>query len=164
MPNHRVGRRACRSLFGRLKLGASLVLGCWCLVLSAIAQYSIPWSTIDGGGGTSTGGVYAVSGTIGQPDAGGPLTNGQYSVTGGYWALIQVVQTAGLPNLVITRSGNTVTVSWPDTGSYTLQQNANVANSAGWATSGYSVTTASGTNSITVTSPTGNLFFRLKQP
>ena len=46
----------------------------------AYAQtYSIDWSTIDGGGGTSTGGVYSVSGTIGQPDAGGPMTNGQYS-------------------------------------------------------------------------------------
>jgi len=32
-------------------------------------QYSIDWSTIDGGGGTSTGGDYSLSGTIGQPDA-----------------------------------------------------------------------------------------------
>ena len=40
-------------------------------------SYSIDWFTIDGGGGTSTGGVYSLSGTIGQPDAGGPLTNGQ---------------------------------------------------------------------------------------
>jgi hypothetical protein len=38
---------------------------------SASAQsYSIDWFTIDGGVGTSTGGVYSVSGTIGQPDAG----------------------------------------------------------------------------------------------
>lgn len=37
---------------------------------AALAQsYSIDWFTIDGGGGTSTGGVYSVSGTIGQPDA-----------------------------------------------------------------------------------------------
>ena len=40
--------------------------------LNAAAQsYSIDWHTIDGGRGTSTGGVYAVSGTIGQHDAGG---------------------------------------------------------------------------------------------
>ena len=39
--------------------------------------YSIDWYKIAGGGGTSTGGTYAVSGTIGQPEAGGPLTNGQ---------------------------------------------------------------------------------------
>ena len=32
-------------------------------------EYSIVWHTIDGGGGTSSGGVYSVSGTIGQADA-----------------------------------------------------------------------------------------------
>ena len=65
-------------------------------------QYSIDWYKIAGGGGTSTGGVYSVSGTIGQHDAGGPMTGGNYSLTGGFWALISVVQTAGLPLLTIT--------------------------------------------------------------
>jgi hypothetical protein len=37
--------------------------------LCAQAQYSLDGQTIDGGGGTSTGGVYSVSGTLGQPDA-----------------------------------------------------------------------------------------------
>jgi hypothetical protein len=74
-----------------------------------------------------------------------------------------VVQTAGLPNLTIIHSGNSVIISWPNTGSYTLQQNAILAISGGWATSGYSISTSNGTNSITITSATGNLFFRLKQ-
>ncbi len=124
-------------------------------------SYSIDWFTIDGGGGTSTGGTYQVSGTIGQHDAGGPMTGGSYSLTGGFWALISVVQTPGLPNLTITFvSPNSVVVSWPNTGSYTLQQNTNVAG-GGWTTSGYPITTTDGTNSITITPPTGNLFFRL---
>jgi hypothetical protein len=131
--------------------------------LSFSQPYSIDWYKIAGGGGTSTGGVYAVSGTIGQPDAGGPMTGGNYALTGGFWALISVVQTAGLPDLIITHVGNSAIVSWPATGSYTLQQNSNLALSSGWSTSGYSVTTANGTNSITITPPTGNLFFRLKQ-
>ena len=61
------------------------------------------------------------------------------------------------------RSANRVIVSWPNTGSYILQQNTNLAVSASWTTSGYPVTTNSpdGTNSITITPPTGNLFFRL---
>jgi hypothetical protein len=125
--------------------------------------YSIDWYKISGGGGTSTGGVYAISGTIGQHDAGGPMTGGNFSLTGGFWALISVVQTPGLPNLIVTHSGNSVIVSWPDTGSYTLQQNGNLANTGGWMTSGYTITTLNGTNSITVNPPTGNLFFRLKQ-
>ena len=51
---------------------------------SRAQQYSIDWHTIDGGGGASTGGVYSVSGTIGQPDAGGPLTGGSFSLIGGF--------------------------------------------------------------------------------
>jgi hypothetical protein len=48
----------------------------------------INWYTIDGGGGTSTGGSFSLSGTIGQPDAGGPMTGGGpggFSLTGGFW-------------------------------------------------------------------------------
>ncbi len=128
-------------------------------------QYSIDWYKIAGGGGTSTGGTYQVSGTIGQHDAGSTMTGGSYSLTGGYWALISVVQTVGLPNLTIKFVGpNSVVVSWPDTGSYTLQQNANLALANGWTTSGYTITSSNGTNSITITPPTGNLFFRLSNP
>jgi hypothetical protein len=48
------------------------------------ATYTIPWYTVDGGGGTSSGGIYALQGTAGQPDA-GVLTGGEYTLTGGYW-------------------------------------------------------------------------------
>ena len=50
-------------------------------------QYSIDSQTIDGGGGTSTGGVYSLSGTIGQPDA-GTMSGGNYSLAGGFWGAI----------------------------------------------------------------------------
>ena len=128
-------------------------------------QYTVDWHKIAGGGGTSTNGQYSLSGTIGQPDAGGPMTGGNYSLTGGFWSLISVVQTAGLPDLIITHAGNSVTVSWAvATGSYTLQQNANLTATGSWTTSGYSINTANGTNSVTINPPTGNLFFRLKNP
>jgi hypothetical protein len=140
------------------------IILCLSLLLAArsFAQpYSIDWYKIAGGGGTSTGGTYTVSGTIGQHDAGGPMTGGSYSLTGGFWALISVVQTPGLPDLAITFvNPNSVKVSWPDTGTYTLQQNANLGGGT-WTTSGYTINTDSGTNSITITPPTGNLFFRL---
>ena len=140
-----------------------LILGLLVPAIGFAQQYTIDWHKISGGGGTSTGSVYSVSGTIGQSDASGAMSGGNYSLTGGFWSLISVVQTAGLPTLSVTHSGNTVTVSWPATGSYTLQQNGNLAASGGWTTSGYSISTANGTNSITLTSATGNLFFRLKQ-
>ncbi|MCA9243088.1 MAG: hypothetical protein KDA32_03970 [Phycisphaerales bacterium] len=51
---------------------------------AAFGQYEINWFTIDGGGGTSAGGVYTVSGTIGQPDA-GIMGGGNYTLSGGFW-------------------------------------------------------------------------------
>ena len=141
-----------------------LLLGLLIPVLSQAQSYSIDWYKVAGGGGTSTGGTYQVSGTIGQHDASGPMTGGNYSLTGGFWALISVVQTPGLPNLTVRFVGpNSVVVSWPNTGTYTLLQNSSVGG-GGWAPSGYTITLANGTNSITVTPPTGNLFFRLSSP
>lgn len=46
--------------------------------------YDLTWSTIDGGGGKSAGGVYALSGTFGQPDA-AVMTGGPYVLSGGFW-------------------------------------------------------------------------------
>src|SRR5882672_4736686 len=76
-------------------------------------SFSLDWFTIDGGGGASTGGVYSVSGTIGQADANPqPLTGGNFSLVGGFWSLYSVVQTPGAPLLTIRlTSTNTVMVS-----------------------------------------------------
>jgi hypothetical protein len=49
-------------------------------------NFSIPWHTIDCGGGTSAGASFTLTGTIGQHDAGGPRTGGGFSLSGGFWA------------------------------------------------------------------------------
>jgi hypothetical protein len=137
-----------------------------CGIPSAIRaqQYSINWYKISGGGGmNTTGGVYSVSGTIGQHDAGGPMTGGGYQLTGGFWALISVFQTPGAPTLYISHSGSTVTVFWQEVSGWNLQQNNNLAMPGGWSINS-SWTTSSGTNYLNLTSPTGNLFFRLEHP
>jgi len=67
-------------------LGFILLPSCFCLCASA-QTYSIDWYKIAGGGGTSTGAVYSVSGTIGQQDAGGPMSGANYSMIGGFWAV-----------------------------------------------------------------------------
>src|SRR5208282_603742 len=125
-------------------------------------QYSIDWYKIAGGGGTSTGGTYQVSGTIGQPDASGAMTGGNYSLTGGFWSLISVVQTAGAPTLYISHTDNTVTVYWQNVSGWILQQNNNLTLLANWSANN-SWTTSNGTNYLNVVNPAGNLFFRLKQ-
>jgi len=61
------------------------------IALPVIAQsgggFDLSWSTIDGGGGSSTGGDYALSGTIGQPDPGTTaMTGGDHELVGGFWA------------------------------------------------------------------------------
>ncbi|HNQ73818.1 MAG TPA: hypothetical protein PKN95_09465 [Verrucomicrobiota bacterium] len=129
--------------------------------ISVPAQtYSIDWYTIDGGGGTSTGGVYSVSGTIGQPDAGGPMTNGQYSVTGGFWVLPTVIQTGGAPTLTIVPAtpGN-ATISWtPNTPGWILQETW-VLSPANWTNS-----PSGSTNPIVVPATTPTKFYRLFKP
>lgn len=141
----------------------------FCLLASAFClptwaqQYSVDWYKVAGGGGTSTGGTYAVSGTIGQHDAGGPMTGGNYSLTGGFWALISVLQTPGAPTLYISHAGNTVTVYWQSVLGWTLHQNSNLANTNGWLLNS-SWSTSNGTNYLNLTSPTGSLVYRLSNP
>lgn len=73
------------------------------LVTGAIAAeesftYGIAKWTVDGGGGHSTGGAYAVTGTIGQPDA-GALSGGIYDLQeGGFWS--QAVYSSYLPTVL----------------------------------------------------------------
>jgi len=132
--------------------------------LFALAQgYSIDWYKIAGGGGTSTNGQWSVTGTIGQPDASSAMSGGNYSLTGGFWSLISVVQTAGAPTLFISHAANTVTVYWQAVSGWSLKQNSSLATPAGWLVNS-SWTTANGTNSLILTSPPGNLFFRLSNP
>ena len=57
----------------------------------ANAQLSIPWYTIDGGGGASSGGSFQLEGTIGQHDATQTMSGGTFSLTGGFWANNDVV-------------------------------------------------------------------------
>ena len=126
-------------------------------------QYSIDWYKVAGGGGSSTGGVYSLSGTIGQPDAGVAMTGGNYSLTGGFWALIAAVQTPGAPTLYISGSGSSVTVYWQNVTGWTLQQNNNLQ-TPGWSSSG-GVTLSNGTNYLILTPPpAGDLYFRLHNP
>jgi len=142
-----------------------LLFGLLLPVLSRAQSYSIDWYKIGGGGGTSTNGQFSVTGTIGQPDAGATMSGGNFSLTGGFWSLYAVVQTPGAPLLIITRSGNSVIVSWPSpSDDWTLQENGNLANSNGWSGYGGTVNDNSTNKSVTISPPTGNWFFRLKSP
>jgi hypothetical protein len=74
-----------RLALGLLVLLAAAILGIGIVVAQTGGGYDLTWSTIDDGGGGSTGGVYQLTGTLGQPDAGAPLSGGVYSLSGGFW-------------------------------------------------------------------------------
>lgn len=70
---------------GALK-SALVLAACFTLAgaLPAHAQLAISRFTVDGGGGASSGGAFALSGTAGQPDA-GVHTGGAFALSGGFW-------------------------------------------------------------------------------
>jgi len=138
------------------------------LVLASTASaqtYSIDWFTIDSGGGTSTGGVYSVSGTIGQPDASQQaMTGGNHSLVGGFWSMI-AMQTTGAPLLsIVHTTTNTVAIFWPSPSTgWTLQQNTHSVSSVNWSNMTTGIGDDGTTKTLIVNPPTGNRFFRLKQ-
>ncbi|MEI7935600.1 MAG: hypothetical protein WCK27_02825 [Verrucomicrobiota bacterium] len=140
-------------------------LALFCFLLSAFCfgasgqTYSITGSRITAGGGTSTAGPYALSGSLGQFDAGGPLTSGPYSVTGGFWALPQAVPASDTPRLTIKSStpGYAI-VSWsPATNGFVLQEKLSLG-STNWIDS-----TSGAANPVTVPAALPVKFYRLRK-
>ena len=144
---------------------AWLFLGACC---ASAQPYSIDWFTIDGGGGTSSGGGYSLSGTIGQPDA-GTMSGGSFTLVGGFWS-IEVIQTPGAPLLTVARNLTTgaVTVSWtrPAQG-WVLDETANMAAppmAISWSpVSAASYQTNATHISVTIPAPAGNRYYRLRR-
>lgn len=151
----------------RLTLALPFVLSA--LSLLAVAghasaqSFSIDWHTIDGGGGTSTGGVFAVSGTVGQPDAAAQsMTNGTFSLTGGFWSIF-TVPTPDAPLLSVERQAAAVRVFWPlpATG-FVLDQSLTVTGA--WSQVSFPYTTNATDISISVPATTGGKYYRLRRP
>ncbi len=137
---------------------SSLVFLATALVAQA-QNFAIDWFTLDGGGGTSTGGVYSVSGTIGQPDAGGAMTGGAFAVTGGFWVLPIGVPMPGMPTLIIVPFGpGQARLSWmPNTPGFVLQETLSLA-PANWVNS-----PSGATNPTIVPATIPTKFYRLNK-
>ena len=93
-------KKNIRMRFGKI-LFMTVVLALL-LIASAVfassgGDYALDWYTIDGGGGTSIGGDFSISGTIGQPDA-GQMSGGDYTLASGFWAgIVEAVYELFLP-------------------------------------------------------------------
>ena len=62
------------------------------LAQSSGGVFEITKSTINNGGGTSSGGEFSITGTIGQPDANQQISTGaEFALAGGFWADATVI-------------------------------------------------------------------------
>ena len=135
----------------------ALIAAAAAFIGTAHAQFAIDWYTIDGGGGTSSGGSYTLSGTIGQPDA-GTLSGGTYTLEGGFWPGLVVPSATGAPTLFIQLSGANVIISWsPGTAGFTLEQTDSLSAPL-WSTG------PGGNPTAPITAHSGTKFYRLQKP
>ncbi len=82
-----------------LKRRITISLSTFAILIAVVAfaqpsggDFEITKNTIDNGGGTSSSGEFAVTGTIGQPDANHQIsTGGGFAVSGGFWANATVI-------------------------------------------------------------------------
>jgi hypothetical protein len=119
-------------------------------------SFGMDWFTIDGGGGTSTGGSYSLSGTIGQPDA-GTSSDANFSLRGGFWPGIIVPAAGEVPTLVIQGLADSVIISWsPATAGFELEATMDLSE-ATW-------TAAGAGNPVTIPRTGSTRFYRLKKP
>lgn len=143
--------------------GAGLLL--MALPAGVIAQnYAIDRHRIDGGGGTSTSGLYSLRGAIGQPAA-GVSSGGGYTLTGGFWAHPGSSTLEAPPTLHISRLGFKVRISWPNPSTgFRLQQATSPTAPVAWADVTSSPVVAGEAKEVTLPAGSVQRFFRLYKP
>ena len=139
----------------------------WLLLAAAsptqAQNFAIDWYKISSGGASSTGGVYTVTGTIGQPDA-GTVSGGKYTLDGGFWGVALAVQTPGAPLLTVIHSGNNVLISWPNPSSgFVLEVTSNLNPPATWLSVSGTPVTVNQESTITLPASQGFQFYRLRK-
>ncbi len=129
------------------------------LPLPAAAQpFALESWSIDGGGGTSAGGGFSLTGTIGQPDA-GVLSGGGFTLVGGLPGF-HVVPAGPVTLTIQLLPDGRVQVSWPGDGEgWRLQAATRVGATADW-----QAVTVPGTTSFADTPNRAMQFFRLVRP
>ncbi|MEI7733609.1 MAG: hypothetical protein WCO56_28850 [Verrucomicrobiota bacterium] len=148
-------------LMRRQKPGMALLALFWLSLTASHAQYAITQAAITGGGGTSTGSVYSVTGAIGQAAA-GRLSGGTFTVDGGVLGVVTVLQTAGMPPLTLQFTNQVFTIAWavPQAG-YVLEYALDLNGT--WVTVPASEFQTNGTQRSLSVTPAGVRFYRLRK-
>jgi hypothetical protein len=100
--------------------------------ISDARAYELQWITIDGGGGTISGGGYAADITVGQPEAGTAVGGGYVLQTGfwpGPWATLPPVP----PMLSAGLAGSDLVLAWPAAlGAVVVEEAGSLGDPAAW--------------------------------
>jgi hypothetical protein len=75
-----------KMIIGGTLFALSVLLSSVAFPQSSGGDFVLLKSTIDNGGGTSTGEGFSLTGTIGQHDANGQSSGGDFLLAGGFWA------------------------------------------------------------------------------
>jgi len=123
--------------------------------------------------GTTSLGSITVSNAAGGYDFIGvtstnlPITSVQFTWDGdgdGITFVSHIAFGTVVPNSLLVPNGvNSLKIVWPATGNYTLLQNSNLTVGS-WVTNSSPINISNGTNSVTITPSSSNLFFRLRYP
>jgi hypothetical protein len=142
-------------------LGLVVVGGWFALSPGSVGAqgFSLGWSTIDGGGGTSRGGAYELAGTVGQPDP-GRLSGAAYALEGGFWSVPSHFSVLA-PTLAIQHGPNGVVISWSAIfDGFELQETSTLGTV--WVNGPAPVVT-DGINRVTIPVAAGHRFYRLRK-
>jgi hypothetical protein len=120
-------------------------------------------SVIAGGGGKSAGGGFELSGTVGQPAAGN-LQGAGYSLAGGFWGGVVVIQSAGAPRLSLALNGTNIVIFWPsDSAAFALEVTGSLS-VPNWLPASPSPQDDGTNKTVTILPSAAMSFFRLKKP
>jgi hypothetical protein len=129
--------------------------------LTAIAaqaqEFSVPWFSIDGGGGFSGGGEYELFGTVGQSDAAAPSTGGGYTLTAGFVPGLGVQNEAPILNIAVISPGQ-VTLAWEAMGGDYVLQQSDALDAGAWTD-----IPAGGISPVVLTALESGKFYRLRR-
>lgn len=150
-------RRAFESPWGMSRKRVLGLLAAMTAIVAQAQEFSLPWYSIDGGGGFSGGGAYVLFGTVGQPDAAAPSTGGGFTLTAGFVAGRGVQSAAPVISIQASSPGQ-VRLAWEAMGvDYVLQQ-ASTLDAGAWVD-----TPAGSISPVVLTALESGKFYRLRR-
>ena len=142
----------------------ALAISAICLFLVTLAHAQSTLS-LTGGGGSSSGEDYKITGTIGQMDGTSVMAGEDIELTGRVTTMLGTLPTSDGTTLTIAVTPqNMIVISWPSDGTdFVLEQSSDLG-SPTWATIGATPEDDGWTKTVTMPVTMGNKFFRLRKP